>query len=170
MSTFLLTIISRTPVWVWVLLAGLIVLGLAQLREREVTRRRVIILPVVLGVLSLSGVAGAFGLHAAVEGPWLLGVLLGLALTRVFPPAGRVQALPEGRLLLGGSALPLVTMMAVFFMRYAVNVSLAVVPALAQQTLFGAGAALLYGLPAGLMAGRALRILGSAAVARPALA
>jgi hypothetical protein len=159
MSTFLITIVSRTPAWVWLVLAALVALGLLQARDHVVPRLRVILQPVALGALSLWGVAGAFGLHATVEGPWLLGGLLGLAATRVFHLPRQVSALPDGRFAIGGSLIPLAMLMAVFFMRYAVNVSIAVVPALKADAGFAAMVALLYGLPTGLLAGRALRIL-----------
>jgi hypothetical protein len=159
MSTFLIMIVTRTPAWVWLILAALILLGLLQARDHVVPRARVIVQPVALGALSLWGVAGAFGLHAMVEGPWLAGLLLGLAATRVFHLPRQVQALPDGRFAIGGSLIPLAMLMAVFFMRYAVNVSIAIAPALKADAGFAAVVALLYGLPAGLLAGRALRIL-----------
>ena len=159
MSTFLIAIVARTPAWVWLVLAGLVMLGLLQARDHVVPRVRVVLQPVALGALSLWGVAGAFGLHAMVEGPWLAGWLLGLAATRVFHLPRQVQALPGGRFAIGGSWIPLAMLMAVFFMRYAVNVSIAIAPTLKADAGFGAMVALLYGLPAGLIAGRALRIL-----------
>ena len=160
MSTFLIMIVTRTPAWVWLVLAGLVLLGLLQARDHVVPRARVIAQPLALGALSLWGVAGAFGLHAMVEGPWLAGLMLGLAATRAFHLPRQVQALPGGRFAIGGSWLPLAMLMAVFFMRYAVNVSLAIAPALKADAGFAALVALLYGLPTGLIAGRALRILG----------
>lgn len=159
MSTFLIAIVTRTPAWVWLVLAGLVMLGLLQARDHVVPRVRVVLQPVALGALSLWGVAGAFGLHAMVEGPWLAGWLLGLSATRVFHLPRQVQALPGGRFAIGGSWIPLAMLMAVFFMRYAVNVSIAIAPALKADAGFAAAVALLYGLPAGLIAGRALRIL-----------
>ena len=44
--------------------------------------------------------------------------------------AGGPRALPDGRFAIGGSLIPLAMLMAVFFMRYAVNVSIAIAPAL----------------------------------------
>jgi hypothetical protein len=159
MSTFLIAIVTRTPAWVWLVLAGLVALGLLQARDHVVPRVRVILQPVALGALSLWGVASAFGLHAMVEGPWLAGALLGLAITRVFHLPRQVQALPGGRFAIGGSWIPLAMLMTVFFMRYAVNVAIAVAPTLKADAGFAVTVALLYGLPAGLIAGRALHIL-----------
>jgi hypothetical protein len=157
-TNMLILIVTRTPAWVWLILAVLIVLGLLQTRDQVVPRARVIVLPLVVAALSLWGVAGAFGLHPRVEGLWLAGLLLGLAAARVFHLPREVQALPDGRFAIGGSLIPLATLMAVFFTRYVVNVTLAIAPALKADAGFSA-VAVLYGLPAGLLAGRALRIL-----------
>ena len=170
MTAYLVAIVSRTPLWVWFLLAALIALGLTQMRQRSVPRQRVILLPVVLAVLSLAGVASTFGLRAAVEGPWLAGGLLGFVIARFALPAPRASYQADGRFLVAGSAWPLAMMMAVFFVRYAVNVMLAIAPARAQDLGFAAIVALLYALPAGLMAGRAQRILATTRSGGPALA
>lgn len=167
MSTFLIALLSRTPFWVWIVLAVLVAFGLRQARDHVVTRRRAVVQPLALGLFSLWGAASAFGLHAAVEGPWLLGLLMGLAANQLAALPRRVQALPGGRFAIGGSWLPMVLLLGVFFMRYAVNVSIAVVPALSAHAGFAAVASLLYGLPAGLLAARAMRILASAAPAAP---
>lgn len=166
MSTFLIAIVTRTPAWVWLILALLVVLGLLQSRDHVVPRFRVILQPLALGALSLWGVAGAFGLHAMVEGPWLAGLVLGFGITRVFHLPRQVRALPDGRFAIGGSWIPMAMLMAVFFTRYAVNVSIAIAPALKVNAGYAALVALLYGVPTGLLAGRALRILGQ----RPATA
>jgi hypothetical protein len=158
-TSTLILIVSRTPAWVWLILAALVALGLLQARDHVVPRTRVIVLPVVVAALSLWGVAGAFGLHPRVEGPWLAGLLLGLAATRVINLPRQVQALPDGRFAIGGSLIPLALLMAVFFTRYVVNVSLAIAPALKADAGLAAVVAVLYGVPAGLFAGRALRIL-----------
>ena len=156
----LILIVTRTPAWVWLVLVVLIALGLLQARDHVVPRARVIVVPMVIGALSLWSVAGAFGLHARVEGTWLVGVLLGLAAARVFQLPRQVRALPDGRFAIGGSLIPLATLMAVFFTRYVTNVALAIAPVLKADAGLAAMVALLYGLPTGLLAGRALRILG----------
>lgn len=168
MSIFLLTIVARTPLWVWFLLAALIALGLSQARDHVVGRVRVIAQPVGLGLFSLWGAMAAFGMHAQVQGVWLAGLLAGAAAGWLLVLPRQVQALSPRRFAIGGSLVPLVLLMAVFFMRYAINVALAIRPALAQQLEFATAAAALYGAPAGLLAARAWRVLASAG-RKPAL-
>jgi hypothetical protein len=159
--TLIVTIVSRTPVWVWALLAALVALGLVQTRTQVLPRARVIALPAALGLLALWGASSAFGMHAWVQGPWLLGAAAGSALNLWLRWPGRVRALGEGRFEVGGSWAPLALMLTVFATRYVINVSLAVVPQLATVPMFVAAASVFYGLPAGLLAARAARVLAS---------
>jgi hypothetical protein len=169
-SSLIVAIVMRTPVWVWMVLALLVALGLLQARTHVLPRSRVIALPVSLGLFALWGASKAFGLHPFVQGPWLLGVAAGVALNLGLQWPGQVRALGEGRFEVGGSWAPLVLMMSVFATRYVVNVSLAVVPMLATQTVFAAAASLVYGLPAGLLAARAARVLATEPRALPVAA
>jgi len=160
MTTFVLIVLSRTPVWVWGVLAGLIVLGLLQARHHTVSRRRLVALPLAMSALSLVSATGAFGARPAVLLAWALGIAAGLAANRRLGLPHQVQALADGRWAIGGSLVPLGLLMAIFWMRYGVAATLAVVPALATQPVFAAVCSALYGAATGLLAARALRVLG----------
>ena len=80
----ILDILEHTPVWVWIVFAALILLGLQQSRTRDVSIARATILPVVMIVLSLSGVVFPAG-HSGASGTvpfalvaWAAGVGLSL--------------------------------------------------------------------------------------------
>lgn len=165
--SLILLIITRTPIWVWALLAALVALGLHQARDHQLTRSRALVQPIALGLLSFFGASSAFGWHATVQPMWLAGFAIGIALSRHLMPPLRVQALAGGRFAIGGSWAPLVLIVAIFMLRYVGSVSLAIVPQLADLPLFAAGASALYGLPSGLLAARARRLLQAG---RPALA
>ena len=64
-------ILINTPLWVWGLLAGLLVLGLSQTRSRSVGMARIALLPLGLGAFSLYGTFSAFGAAPVVLGQWL---------------------------------------------------------------------------------------------------
>lgn len=155
-------IISHTPVWVWFLLAALIALGLKQSRDHVVKRSKLVVLPAVLGLMSLAGAATAFGAHPGVLLAWLLGVAGGVSVHTVMKLPLRAQALPNGRFAVGGSWLPMSLLLGVFTLRYAVSATLGFNPALAQVAGFALSASLLYGLMTGLFAGRAYRVLAQA--------
>lgn len=77
-----LTIVQRTPTWVWALLAELVLLGLVQMRPRRVRPMQTAVLPLALAVLSLGGLLGVIASipwALAAAALWLLvavGVLL----------------------------------------------------------------------------------------------
>ncbi len=159
--------VAHTPPWVWALLAALVLVGALQLRAHEASPRRVILLPLAMGVLSLWSALAAFGLRADVFAAWALG--LGVLL--LWRPQGprHVRHDPQRAVfLLPASAVPLLLMLAVFAVRYAVGVTRALQPAFAQTPAFAIGAALGYGLLSGLFAARAINVLASARPARAA--
>lgn len=167
-----LTIVQRTPTWVWALLAGLVLLGLVQMRPRRVRPLQTAVLPLALAVLSLGGLLGViasttWALAAAVL--WLL-VAVGVLL------ANRRRPLPTGiryeptthRVHLPGSSMPLLVMLALFLLKYAVGVELALQPALREHAGFVMGLAVAYGALSGLLATRSAAIWRFAAQRSPA--
>jgi hypothetical protein len=159
MSLFLTNVVTHTPVWVWGLLAMLAALGLFQVRDHVVSRTRALVQPIALGALSFFGTASAFGWHATVQPVWLAGLALGFMLNLRLMLPRRVTALPDGRFAIGGSWTPLVLILAIFTLRYIGSASMVIVPQLADVPLFAAVASALYGLPSGLLAARAHRLL-----------
>jgi hypothetical protein len=161
-------IVARTPVWVWALLAALVVLGGLHLRTHSIRRPRVLLLPLAMGTVSLASAVAAFGPRAEVFAAWSLG----LAMLLWWRPAGPrdVRHDPEhDRFVVGPSAVPLVLMLSVFAARYAVAVTRILQPELGGGAAFAIGVALAYGLLSGLFAARAVNILASArhVAARP---
>jgi hypothetical protein len=159
MSTFLTTVVTHTPLWVWGLLAGLVALGLRQSRDRVLSLRQVLLLPAAMGTWAFFSATQVFGGHLPTVAAWLAGLGLGYALNRWLMLPRRVQALADGRFAIDGSWAPMVLFLTIFMVRYAVSASLAVVPELATLPIFAAVACALYGLPSGLLAARAQRVL-----------
>jgi hypothetical protein len=165
-------IVRHTPVWVWGVLAALVALGLSQARDREMSLKRVMIVPLVLLALSAAGVISAFG-HAPVGGVavggWGASLAAALALARHFVAVrGAAWLARSATLQVPGSWLPLVLMIALFGLKYFVGVSLALHPALANDVAFAGACSLAYGAFSGLFLGRALSL--RALARRPATA
>ncbi len=159
----IIDILRHTPIWVFGILAALIALGLRRLRADDLTTRQLFILPAVMAVLSLFGLCQSFGASAAAAGGWLAAVVVSLAIGKALPPQAGVQYSPASRRIrVPGSAVPLVLMMTIFFLRYVAAVSLAMHPALRTDVPFVAAIGLAYGLSSGCFAARALRIWTSA--------
>jgi hypothetical protein len=159
-------VVEHTPTWVWAILAALIALGGLQMRAHEVSRARLAMMPIGLGGFSLWGAASVFGMQAPVLAAWSVGVALALAanLALRWPLQVRYDA-QRARFALQGSTLPLLLMLSVFAVRYAITVTLVFHPDWKTHAPFALAVSAAYGLLSGLYAARALRILRSAASA-----
>jgi hypothetical protein len=156
----LLDIVSHTPTAVWAVFAGLVLLGLRQLRTQTLSAARVWAVPAVVGAASLVGAlrgfAGAGELLTA--GCWAIGAALGFLSNRSLDLPRRVAANADGSFTIGGSVAPLLLFVGVFMVRYVVNVALAIQPSLAGNPEAAAAAAIAYGFTAGLLAARSRKI------------
>lgn len=151
---------SHTPLYVWAILAFLVYRGVLASRAREVTLRKLCIIPLVMLALSLSGVHGSFGFDGVAPFAWAAGALAGGLLAWSLTNPRKVAAFPErGTMQLAGSWLPLMLMMSIFCMKYAVAVSLAIHPAYAHATGFVLFVCAAYGCFSGIFLGGLLRTL-----------
>ena len=158
LATVVYEIVRHTPAYVWAILAALVFLGAIQLREHRLPRARVTIAPLALGAFSLWGASHAFGLHAGIVGAWLLGMGLAFGANRWLQWPRTVEVEGDG-FRVAGSVAPLLLMLTIFALRYAVAVTLVFHRDWAADPLFGAALATLYGALSGLFAARAWRIL-----------
>ncbi|MGS5086113.1 DUF6622 family protein [Hydrogenophaga sp. A37] len=160
--TAALTIVQRTPVWVWGLFAGLVLLGLIQLRQREIGWRRAA-LP-SLGLALFSAVSLGADLSASPSAGlalvvWLLAASAMLVVGSLRAPrAGTRYDATTGRFQLPGSVVPLLTILSIFFVKYGVGMELAMQPGLRHEATFALGLAAAYGAFSGLFAARPLTL------------
>ena len=155
----LLQIIIHTPLWVWGLLLALLALGLNQMFTRTVTLRRTTLLPLVMVGLSLYGTVSAFGAAPQVLLAWLAtGALAAwLVSQRALAPGTRFDAASR-RFTVPGSVVPLVLIIGIFLIKYAVGVTLAMQPALTHDAGFRLALGALYGAFSGVFAARGARL------------
>ena len=73
-------IITHTPVWVWGLLAALLVLGYVQTKPRTISLARSAILPIVMTALSILGTVTTFALQPSIAAAWLISAIVGVVL------------------------------------------------------------------------------------------
>ena len=152
----ILDILEHTPVWVWIVFGALVLLGLQQSRTRDVSIARATILPVVMILLSLSGVVGAFGPVPFALAAWAAGVGLSLALAgKAVAVRGASRSTQPGHLRIPGSFVPVMLIMAVFITKYSAGVALAINPSLAANTAVAVTLSLVYGVFSGLFWSRA---------------
>lgn len=156
----IIEILSRTPVWVWGLLAALLALGLSQTRQRHVAPWRLLLLPLALLGLGLSSMLPGFVALPASAALWLLALGAGVLLSIGRPARTGTRWLPvEQRLQLPGSWVPMLLIVIIFSLRYAANVGMAINPSWRGAPELLLPLALLYGGLSGLFLGRALALL-----------
>jgi hypothetical protein len=156
----IIEILRHTPVWVWVLLAALLALGASQARTRELTRGRVLALPLAMLGLGLWSLAVLAGTQAMPVVAWAVAFAAAVVVTRrLREPAGARWSEADARLHLPGSWVPMFIILAIFTLKYAVGVAVALTPSLRADAAFTLGAAAAYGALNGLLLGRALALL-----------
>lgn len=163
----IIDILRHTPPWVFLILIALIALGVRRLRANDLHPRQLLILPVVMTILSAFGLWQAFGANVVAIAAWVVVFVASLAVGWSLQPQDGVRVMQysspmSNRIHVPGSALPLVLMMTIFFLRYGVAVSLAIDPSLRTQTVFVAVVGAVYGLSSGCFVARALRTWRSA--------
>jgi hypothetical protein len=148
-------ILRHTPPWVFLLLAGLLVLGATQLRARRVHPLRLWALPLALLAMGTASTLAQLGAAPWAAPAWGLGLVAGFTLARRRrpPPGARFDA-ASGRLLLPGSVLPLALIVALFGLRYTAAVAQALHPAWRSAVEVVLPLALLYGALGGWFVGR----------------
>jgi hypothetical protein len=149
-------VLSHTPLWVWVLLAFVLSRGIAALRPREVAAQRALILPLVFLVWGLTSLVSSRGpgfdaLLFVAAG--VIGVLVGAGVAWL-SPAPILKT--GGVLIMPGSFVPLVLIVAAFPIKYALAVAIATAGAPAEAAFYASLGAAVGGLFAGLFWGRTL--------------
>lgn len=152
-------IITRTPFWVWVLLALLVFLGYQQTKSRTIGLRRVAIIPIILTALSIYGTLSAFGRSPEIMLAWLASATLLATTVWLTPlPTGSRFDNKTRQLYVIGSWVPMTLMMGIFANKYVVGVALSMQPELAQNSTFVLAFSALYGAFSGVFIGRAVRL------------
>ena len=149
-------IVRQTPVWVWLVLAVLLVLGFLQSRPRKLPPVMALVLPAVMTGLSLYSVISLAPRPSGFAG-WGAGIVAALALNGfVFrTPRGVGYDAGTKRLAMPGSWLPLALMMAIFATQFVVGVTRAINPAIAAAPGFLLAVTVLLGFCAGMFLSRA---------------
>ncbi len=153
-DTMLKQILIQTPLFVWAILAFLVYRGIMASKDRLVSYRSVFIMPAAMLALGLYGTASAFGLANWAGAAWLASLALGAALTWV--ASRQDERRSDGMVMVRGSWMPMLVMLAIFSCKYAVGVALAVKPSLHADMAFALPACILVGLSSGYFVGRLL--------------
>lgn len=160
----LATIASKTPRWVWFLLAGLLTLGASQLRARRVARARVAVTPVAMTLFSFIGMLSGFKNSAHLDvaiSLWMAACVacMGLMLWHTTRAPTGIRYDAHTRMFsLPGSPIPLALIIGIFLTKYVAGIELAIQPDLVHDTLFVWSLATLYGMFSGAFLARGWRL------------
>ncbi|MET0225800.1 MAG: DUF6622 family protein [Dokdonella sp.] len=147
-------ILRHTPVWVYLLFAYLVWMGLKRLQPSLRDVRRVYIVPAVFIVWGLAGLVQRADQLPHAGWSWLLGAALGAALGVSLQQRIAVDRL-RGRVLQPASVMPLLRNLAIFGSHYLLNVAAAIHPRDSADYL--AWDVIVSGLSAGYFCGWAVR-------------
>ncbi|MET0356307.1 MAG: DUF6622 family protein, partial [Cellvibrio sp.] len=126
-------ILIYTPRWVFGLLAGLVILGLMQVRTRHVHVKAAFIMPVAMTLMSVIGALMDLGFNWITILSWLVGAISVTVLIVKFAVKSIATYDPSTRrLTLSGSWIPLIIIMAIFSTRYALGMSIGMKLAIVQ--------------------------------------
>ncbi|MBQ0957970.1 hypothetical protein KAK06_03265 [Ideonella sp. 4Y11] len=154
---------SNVPYWVFAILVGLVILGLLQARPSRASRGKVLTMPLVITLVSLSAIVQLFGWNLAALAAWGLGLSLLVAKRRLISFSAQASfSASQEVFLIPGSWLPLALLMGLFALRFFATGSLVRHPELAEQLSYAALIGLGFGVFAGAFVARSLLIFGRA--------
>jgi hypothetical protein len=157
----MIEILLNAPLWAWLVLAGLFVLGGLQTMRRRMPLAAILILPAVMTALSLYSVGVSFADHVASLSAWGTGAAAALMLNGLMlrSPGGVRYDADAKRFELAGSFAPLALMLVIFATRFAITATAQVNPAAAASAGFVLATSATLGFLAGLFVSRALVIV-----------
>jgi len=152
----MLQILQHTPLWVFGLFIGLILLGYSQTKTRKVSAQRLVISPIAMLCLSVSGVFSSFGASAVGFTAWLTCICIMLAFFAGLKyPNAIIYDSNEQIYTIPGSWMAFFLIMLIFLSKYTVAVLLIRHSALQQSALFIFCVCALYGFISGWFFARA---------------
>lgn len=150
-------ILSHTPVWVWAILAALVFAGRAMTRDRAVPLPLLFLVPTILLGLAIQGIVQHFGTVPALL-IWAVALVAGVVAGQATMSPAHVARGARGPVL-KGSYVPMMLMVSVFLVKYAVGVLFAMNPVLMSGAAAAALVPVIYGLLNGIFLGRSLRVV-----------
>lgn len=157
---FILNVVTETPLWVWILFAFLITIGINALRDREMNIRGLFIMPLFFllwgGISVIDELAFLFWGLVAMSVGLLLGYGAGWSLSR----GGRQLKSKEGSHLIIWPGTPWIIIFVIitFITKYTLNAFLNIEPELKFSLWFNIVFGVLSGLISGVLWGRTLNL------------
>ena len=153
----IVTILSNTPGWVFLIFIALTILGFQQIRDRTIGLSRLLMLPLAMSVFSFYSMISSFGWSTIALSFWLAGLVVAvIAFRKRFSAAS--GKLSDSLFWIKGSWGPFWLMMAIFFIQYFVGYTEAVNSQILQEIKFTAAINLAAGFLGGCFWARTVGI------------
>ncbi|HVV94251.1 MAG TPA: DUF6622 family protein [Hyphomicrobiales bacterium] len=155
LMTMITEIVVHTPVWVWLILAYLLFMGVRSLWPRTVGFTRLAIMPAVFFVWGLWTLFETFRLTPLAVGLWVVGLVIGGAIGATLVARLSIGADRErGLLHMPGSPVNLVLIILIFVTKYYFGVRIGMAPDLVRDPGFVAFDLGISGILTGIFLGR----------------
>jgi len=157
---FILNVVTETPLWVWILFAFLITIGINALRDREMNIRGLFIMPLFFllwgGISVIDELAFSFWGLAVMSLGFLLGCGTGWCLSSSGPQLKRKEG--TNLIIWPGTPWVIVFVIITFIIKYTLNVFLNIAPELISSLWFNVIFGVLNGVISGVLWGRTLNL------------
>ena len=155
-------ILQHIPIWVFLILAGLLWLGLSARKDRMIRWRVPIIVPVALTIMAITSLLAQYGatellLPALVSWGGVCALVVWLLANRPLPETFQYQ-LESAKFQLPGSYVPLAMYMGIFAFKFMVGFMSGMRMPIVNELLFVLGISGIYGLFSGLFLSNAWRL------------
>jgi hypothetical protein len=148
-------IIINTPIWVWVLLAYLLFVGVRALRPNTVPLWRIAIMPTIFFAWGLYSLYGMHGLRLARVMPWAVALVGGTAIGMLIASLQPIRADKTRHLVrTAGGPLTLALILLIFATKYEFGFLHATQPGLFAEPRFWVSEIAISGVLAGMFVGR----------------
>jgi hypothetical protein len=133
-----MSVLLKAPIWVWPLLAVLILLGVQSARPRTLSGAAVFVWPVMMTMLSVYGLVSTYRANRAAWESWLFGFVAAIAIDIIFGRGGGAVLYDAHtrRFEVPGSWMPLALILTLFCTRFAIGVANARFPQIVGTPAF----------------------------------
>jgi len=156
----IIDIVTHTPIWVFILFIGLLLLGYMQTKDRKIKIGSIFILPISMILLSIFGIISTFGIMPTALFLWFFGIVIALMMNAQSSCSRRVKYSSfEKVFFIPGSWKPMILILLIFFIKYFVGVVTSLELEVIKQIEFIVVISILYGLISGMLLSRSIAIL-----------
>jgi len=155
-------IVSHTPIWVWLVLAFLLVRGIKAMKPGETSLGKLAIVPVLFTAWGMWSISGRYPGSCQAWALWLIGIAAGAAIGWALLRKLQLRVAPTTGALWRGADYSLLPLLLVtFLVKYGFEVALAMSPELAADTGFRAAYLMISGGFTGVFVGKFIRYVSA---------